>query len=127
MQSKDVRLLSLAGLGLMLAFAAFLEIHPGVHGDAVCTSIVETGRACLTCGGTRAWRLAMGGDFGRAIRLNPLGFLAGIATYALLFGAASSFISGRLKYATIGVASAGVLMVVALVHLAKGLMTRLIQ
>lgn len=38
-----------------------------------------TGCACPTCGATRCVRFALGGDFGSALRINPLAFCALVA------------------------------------------------
>ena len=54
-----------------------------------------TGCACPTCGVTRCVRFALGGDFGAALRINPLALIALGAT-ALYDGYAATVLARRL-------------------------------
>jgi hypothetical protein len=62
-----------------------------------CAYRARTGRPCLGCGGTHAFRRAVRGDVLGAARLNPLGAFAGVASWLVLFGALNGFITGNLK------------------------------
>jgi hypothetical protein len=62
----------------------------------VCAYKARTGRPCLGCGGTHAFRHAVAGDLRGAWRFNTLGAFAGVAAWLLLAGALVSSFSGRM-------------------------------
>lgn len=86
-------------LGAAPAFVALgrfqnLLLH-GRASDPVCSFRQRTGVPCLGCGGTRALRLAAGGDLRGALRTNPLGAWAAVVAWLTALGGAMSVFTGN--------------------------------
>ena len=70
------------GVSLGSLALAWLWLHLGLP-QPRCVFHMVTGCACPTCGATRCVRFALGGDFGAALRMNPLvsGTLGALALF----------------------------------------------
>jgi len=82
-------LCSLAGLALAASYSVWGAVWwPG------CPLRELTGIPCPTCYGTRAMLAVVAGEWGRALRLNPLVGTAGIAMVASVPAAAAAVLGG---------------------------------
>lgn len=82
-------LCSLAGLALAASYSVW-----GAAWSLPCPLRELTGIPCPTCYGTRAMLAVVAGDWGRALRLNPLVGAAGIAMVASVPAAAGAVLGG---------------------------------
>jgi hypothetical protein len=75
---------------IMLTGDGLLTSLPG---GSACSFARETGRACPACGATRAFRMAVRGDWDEALRLNWIGSGAALALWLLVLGSAVALLS----------------------------------
>jgi hypothetical protein len=89
-------------LAAVVAFSGGLLLTAGPwlanlgHPDG-CAYRIETGRPCVGCDGTKAFRRAVVGDLRGAARLNLLGGFAGVVSWLMCLGGLAGALSGRLK------------------------------
>ena len=82
---------SLAGIGLLLGGERLMVLGS----PQGCEYLRTTGRACVGCGGTRAYGRAVRGELGAAFSLNAIGAASGIAVWLLTLGGLVSLLRGR--------------------------------
>ncbi len=86
------------GVSLGSLAVAWCWLHFGLP-QPRCVFHMVTGCACPTCGATRCVRFALGGDFGAALRMNPLvfGVLGAMAFYDAYAAIVLTFRLPRLR------------------------------
>jgi hypothetical protein len=76
------------------------HVESWITGEApdACAFRARYGIDCLGCGGTRAFAAASRVRLGEAFAHNRLGAMLGLATWALLLGAAGSWVARQASY-----------------------------
>lgn len=83
--TKEGRLIRVAVVGMLGVFLALFAVFPKLMPFAFCGFHRLTGLPCPFCGGTRAARAILHGDFLFALYLNPLAF--GVLFFLAVFSA----------------------------------------